>query len=88
MLKEVNKLVSTRHFYSFHNKCGTWFFTALLIPSQVQQLIDKKIGIKFITPNAEIEDNLTVSSEVQKKEREIYLCINNYGSDKSQSGLQ
>lgn len=57
----------------FHNKCGTWFFTASLTPSQIKELMDKNIGIKFIEPDLELEDDMKISSKVQRRQPEENL---------------
>lgn len=46
-----------------------WVITDPLISSQIQQLMDEKIVIKFIAPDAEIENDMTVSPEVQEEKR-------------------
>lgn len=67
ILDDINRLKPTGPVRPFHNKCGTWFFTASLTPSQVQQLLSENVGIKFIEPDAEMEEDMDISLGVQKR---------------------
>ena len=69
-MEEIIRLAPAGHVRPFHNKCGTWFFTASLSPSQIQQLMGEKIGIKFIAPDAEMKGDLESSPKVQKRQSE------------------
>lgn len=68
ILNELNRLAPTGRVRPFHNKCGTWFFTASLTPSQIQQLMSEEIGIKFIEPDVEMEVDTEISSGVRKRQ--------------------
>lgn len=67
IMEEINRLAPTGRVRPFHNKCGTWFFTASLSPLQIQQLMGEKIGIKFIAPDVEMKDDMESSPKVQKR---------------------
>lgn len=68
ILNEINRLAPNGRVRPFHNKCGTWFFTASLKPSQIQQLMGEEIGIKFIAPDVEMKDETPSPLSFQKRE--------------------
>lgn len=88
ILDEISRLAPTGRVRPFQNKYGTWFFTASLTPLQIQQLIGEKIGIKFIAPDAEMEDDMNISPGVQKRQGDRFFAHKQVASSKkSQAGL-
>ncbi|MCJ1348446.1 hypothetical protein MMC31_006678, partial [Peltigera leucophlebia] len=68
ILNEINRLAPTGRVRPIHSECGTWFFTAELSPSQIQQLMGENVGIKFIEPDVEMEVDMEISSGVRKRQ--------------------
>lgn len=68
ILASLNQLAPPGGVRSFHNKCGTWFFTASLTPQQIEQLMGENVGIEFIEPDQDATDNVeSLSNDVGKR---------------------
>ena len=68
ILASFNQLAPPGGVRSFHNKCGTWFFTISLTPQQIEQCIGEKVGIEFIAPDGVVRNNVeSLSSDVGKR---------------------
>lgn len=68
ILASLNQLAPPGGVRSFHNKCGTWFFTVSLTPQQIQQLMGENIGIEFIVPDEDVKnDEESLSNDLGKR---------------------
>lgn len=68
ILASLNQLAPPGGVRSFHDKCGTSFFTASLTPAQIQQLMGEDIGIEFIAPDEDVKNDVeSVSDDVGKR---------------------
>ena len=68
ILASLNQLAPPGGVRSFHNKCGTWFFTVSLTPQQIQQLMGENIGIEFIAPDENVNNDVeSLSNDVGKR---------------------
>lgn len=63
ILVSLNQLAPAGGVHSFHNKCGTWFFTASLTPQQIQQLMGENVGIEFIEPDQDAKNDVESLSD-------------------------
>lgn len=68
ILASLNQLAPSGGVRSFHNKCGIWFFTVSLTPTQTQQLMGEDIGIEFIEPDEDAKNEVEgISDDVGKR---------------------
>ncbi|MCJ1349262.1 hypothetical protein MMC31_007498 [Peltigera leucophlebia] len=68
ILASLNQLAPPGSVRSFHNKFGTWFFTASLTPQQIQQLMEENIGIEFIAPDEDVKNDVeSLSNDFGKR---------------------
>lgn len=68
ILAALNEMAPPGGVSPFKDECGTFFFTASLTPSQIQQLQAKNIGIETIVPDEEMKLDINSTPTIQKRQ--------------------
>lgn len=77
ILAALNEMAPPGGVRPFKNECGTFFFTASLTPSQIQQLQAKNIGIETIVPDEEMKLEVARAPINQKRDTPLVHVKNN-----------
>ena len=77
ILTALNELAPLGGVRSFKDECGTFFFTALFTPPQIQQLQAQNIGIEDIVPDEEMKFDVARAPLIQRRDSPFVLVEEN-----------